>query len=267
MLAFAFTSLLSLAPLPSSTPVGEITARGSDSTISVVKALGEAYAKATGNTIKIEGGGSGKGAEACVKGEVPLCFLSRELKESETKQGLTSKPYAYDGVAVIVNNANATNDATVDQLRDWFSGTTATWADGKPLVAFNRNADSGTREVFQQVVMKDAKFSDKAVVKHDGVIVSSVAKIASSVAFTSVGELTADVKAIKINGVAPTHENLRNKTYPLARTLNFATKGEPTPEVKAFIEWVLSKDGQAVVEKAGYTSIVAPDPTPGTPRG
>jgi phosphate transport system substrate-binding protein len=74
------------------------------------------------------------------------------------------------------------------------------------------------------------------------------------VAFTSLGEVTGDVKVLKVNGVAPTHETIRNKTYPLTRTLTFATKGEPKPQVKAFIEWATNKEGQSQVAKAGYTA-------------
>lgn len=264
MLVLTVTSLLSLAAMPVQAASTEITARGSDSTIALVKALSEAYVKSTGQKMKIEGGGSGKGAEACAKGEVDFCFLSRELKENEKTQSLVAKPYALDGVAVIVNKANPTEDVTVEQLVGWFAGTVAKWSDDKPVVAFNRNADSGTREVFQEKVMKENKFSDKAAVKHDGVIVSSVAKIPTAVAFTSVGEVTPDVKAVKINGVAPSPATLRNKTYPLSRTLNFATKGDPKPAVKAFLNWVASKDGQAVVEKSGYTSVVESEKTVAT---
>lgn len=234
---------------------GEITARGSDSTLPLVKALAEAYTKATGTTIKLEGGGSGKGVEACTKGEVDFCFISRDLKDAEKQAGLTGVPYAFDGVVVIVHPSNPTTDVTVDQLRDIFTGTTSAWPDGKPVVAFNRNENSGTREVFQHAVMKDAKFTDKAQVKHDGVIISTVAKIATSVAFTSLGEMNDTVKAVKVNGVEATPANLQNKTYPLARTLNFATKGEAKPEVKAFIDWVAGKEGQEAVAKAHYTPV------------
>jgi phosphate transport system substrate-binding protein len=261
MFAIAISALLILSsPAPAAPTAVELTARGSDSTIALVKALAESYTKATGQALKLEGGGSGKGAEACAKGEVDFCFLSRGLKDAEKKLELVGRQYAFDGVAVIVNNANPVEDATVEQVRDWFTGTVPTWADGKGIVLFNRNADSGTRELFQDAVLKGAAFSDKAAVKHDGVILSSVAKIPTSLAFTSAGELTAEVKAVRVNGVAPTRDNLRSGTYPLARTLTFATKGEAKPEVKAFIDWVLSKDGQAIVEKVGYTAIVRPEP-------
>ena len=234
----------------------DIKARGSDSTLHVLKALAAGFEADTGKKITLEGGGSGAGAKGAIAGEVTLAFLSRELNATEKGAGLVGLPYAKDGVAVIVHKDNATAGLTIAELKDIYTGKTTAWADGKPVVAFNRNADSGTREVFQEHVLGKEAFSPKAAVKHDGVLISSVEKIATSVAFTSLGEADeSKVKIVAIGGIKPTAATLKDGTYPIARTPTLATKGDASGDDKAFIDYVLSAKGQAIVAKAGLIAI------------
>ena len=240
----------SLVPAPA-----QIAARGSDSTLHVVKALAEAFEKDGGKAVKIEGGGSGAGAKAAIAGEVQLAFLSRELNAKEKEGGLVAVEYAIDGVAIIANKANPATDISLADLKSLFSGTLETLKD-KPVVLFNRNSDSGTREVFQEIVLgKETKFAEKAAVKHDGIIVSSVAKIPTALAYTSLAEADDTVSVLSVNGIKPSPETLRNKTYPITRTPTLATKGEVTGDVKAFIDFVVGPKGQAIVEAQKLTKI------------
>ena len=236
-------------------PAGEITARGSDSTSELMKTLAAAYQQETGNVVKVEGGGSSKGAKSALAGEVNLAFLSRELKEEEKAAGLVGAAYALDAIAVIVHKNNPISGLTIMELKDIFVGKTVTWSDNKPIVLFNRNPDSGTRETFQELVLKDAMFSDKATVKHDGVLLPSISKVPTAVAYTSVGHVNDTVKVLPIDGVMPTPATVRDKTYPLSRTPTLATKGTPSGDVKAFIDFVLSDKGQKVVMEKGYVSL------------
>jgi phosphate transport system substrate-binding protein len=234
----------------------DIKARGSDSTMHVVKALAAAFTADTGKPVGLEGGGSGAGAKAAIAGEVTLAFLSRELNATEKTAGLVGYSYAKDGVAVIVHKDNAVAGLTIAELKDIFTGKTANWADGKPLVAFNRNADSGTREVFQEHVLGKDAFSPKAAVKHDGVLVSSVEKIATAVAYTSLGEADeSKVRIVPVAGVKPTAATLKDGTYPIARTPTLATKGDAAGDEKAFIDFVLGPKGQAIVTKEGLVAL------------
>ena len=235
---------------------GEPVIRGSDSTSSLMKELTKAYAEQGGAKITVEGGGSTKGAQACIDGQVPMAFLSRGLKENEKTSGLVGTAYAIDGVAVIVNKDNPITELKIEELKDIFSGKTETWADGKPINAFNRNSDSATRECFKDAVLgKDADFGSKCAVKHDGVLLTTVAKIKTAIAFTSLGEVDETVKVIKINGVMPTRDTMIEGAYPIRRTLHIATKGEPKEETKAFIAYVLSSNGQKVISDHHYIPI------------
>lgn len=250
---FAF-ALLGLCISPVS---AQITARGSDSTLHVLKALAAAFEKDGGKAVKLEGGGSGAGAKAATAGEVQLAFLSHAVSASEKDAGLVGVSYAIDGVAVIANKANPQADITLAELKGLFSGGAEAWKDGKPAVLFNRNPDSGTREVFQDLVLgKETKFTDKAAVKHDGLLISSVAKIPSALAYTSVGEVDESVvKVLTVNGIKASAETLRNKSYPISRTPTLATKGDASGDVKAFIDFVVGPKGQAIVEEQKLVKI------------
>lgn len=163
----------------------ELTARGSDSTLHVVKALAAAFEADTGKQVTLEGGGSGAGVKALGSGEVTLAFLSRTLTADETASGLVGYSYAKDGVVVIVHKDNPVKDLSLASLKDIFTGKTTEWPAGNPIAVFNRNADSGTREVFKDRVLGKDAFTENATVKHDGVLLGTVAKIPSAVAFTS----------------------------------------------------------------------------------
>ena len=250
LLAFLLTGSQALA--------AEITARGSDSTIAVVKALAEAFKAKGGAEIKVEGGGSGKGAKDCLAGQVTMAFLSRALEEKETAGGLVGVPYAIDGVAVIINKANPADNLSLEQLKAIYTGQMKQWPDGKPIMAFNRNPDSGTREVFQEKVLGKDKFADDIPVKHDQALSPTVSKAVTAIGYTSAGHALREtnmLKILKVNGVAPAPETLRDKSYPLVRVPHLATKGQPTGDVKAFIDFALSDEGQQVVQKVGLFSL------------
>ncbi|OAM90104.1 phosphate ABC transporter substrate-binding protein [Termitidicoccus mucosus] len=229
-----------------------IRARGSDSTMHVIKSLAAAFEAETKIPVTVEGGGSSAGARALISGEVSLAFLSRKLKASELADGLVGHIYAIDGVAIIVHPDNPMTDVELPALRDILTGRTATWPDGRPVVLFNRNADSGTREVVQEIVLGKETFSPNAQVKHDGVLVSTVARIPTAMAYTSFGEIDKNqVKVLSIAGIAPSADTLRDGSYQIARTPCLATKGEAAGEEKAFIDFVLSPKGQAIVVREG----------------
>jgi phosphate transport system substrate-binding protein len=245
----ALAGSLECGALPSSAR-GEILASGSDSTLHVMKALAAAFEEETGTCMRLEGGGSGAGANAAIAGQVQLAFLSRALLEKEIEGGLVGVPYAFDGVAVIVNKENPQTDITVTELRDLYTGRATLWKDGRPVVLFNRNTDSGTRQVFQDLVLgPGAAFTKKAAIKHDALLVRSVSKIPSSLAYTSLAEADETVvKVLSINGIKPGAATIRDKSYSLSRTPTLATKGAPSGDVKAFIDFVLGPRGQAIVE-------------------
>jgi phosphate transport system substrate-binding protein len=236
----------------------EIVARGSDSTIAVVQALADAFKQKSGVTIKVEGGGSSKGAKACLAGEVPLAFMSRAPKAKEADAGLVAIAYAIDGVAVIVNQNNPNNDIGIDLLKSIYTGQVTKWSDGKPVMAVNRPASSGTREVFQKKVLgKGVDFSPRIAIKHDKAAQITISKAITAIGYTSAGALSdqSKLKVLTVGGVAPAPETLRNGTYPITRTLHFATKGAPSGKVKEFLDFVESDQGREIIAQVGFVTL------------
>jgi phosphate transport system substrate-binding protein len=258
---FLFTALLAGVFLFGSLGIGfadEIVARGSDSTISVVETLTKAFKDKSGFVIKVEGGGSSNGAKACLAGEVPLAFMSRGPKYKEINAGLVVMAYAIDGVAIIVNPNNPDDNITMEQLKDIFTGQVTNWSDGKPIMAINRPSSSGTREVFHEKVLgKDADFGPRVVIKHDLAARATIAKVVTAIAFTSAGVLkdAEKLKVLTVNGIAPTPETLRNGTYPISRTLHFATKGAPSGKVKEFLDFVRSDEALQIIKQVGFVTL------------
>ena len=254
---FRFLFVILGAAVGSLSSQAAITARGSDSTIAIVKALAAAFQQKSGTAVQVDGGGSGAGAKAAIAGEVQLAFLSRALDAKELEGGLVGVAYAVDAVAVIVHKENPVANLSLAELKNYFTGATANWPDGRPVVLYNRNTDSGTREIFQDKVLgKGVAFSPTAAVKHDGVLLGSVAKIPATLAYDGFGHADPKVvKLVSVNGVAPSPETIRSSAYPLTRTPTLATKGEAAGEVKAFIDFTLSPEGQAVVAANGLLTL------------
>ena len=241
-----------LLPLLAKSVQAELRAAGSDSTATVVRSLFEAFQAKTGVPVKMTGGGSSVGAKAALNGEVDIAFLSRNLHESEKEAGLVEMPYAIDGVAVITNKTNPIDDISIENLRNLFSGKLKMWSNGKPFLLYNRDANSGTRECFEKKVMQGRPFSKRVRVATNLNIIGDAKRDPTAVGYTSASSVGKSIKVLRIDGIAPTPENLISGKYPICRTLVFATMGPPTGEAKAFLDFVKSPQGEATIKSAGY---------------
>ncbi|NTV30192.1 MAG: phosphate ABC transporter substrate-binding protein [Candidatus Omnitrophica bacterium] len=236
----------------------EIKAQGSDTTISLVKALAEEYQKGGGDMIDIEGGGTAAGIKACAAGTVQFAFTTRKMKDDEASQGIVAVPYGLDGLAVVVNKNNAQEDIKIADLKAIYTGTKTTWDNGNPLIAFNVTPELAARELFKDKVLgKEADFAANIAVKHPGAMIPALAKIPNAIGYMAAGEVSSspDIKALKIDGVAPAESTIRDGSYPMTRTLFIATKGAPSAEVQKFIDFVIGEKGQQVVKERGYVAI------------
>ena len=234
-----------------------LQAQGSDSTMVLFKALAQGFEKESGHVFQVTGGGSTAGAKACLSGDKPVAFLSRALKDSEVAQGLVGVPYAIDGVAVIVNGNNDIQNVSLSELKDILSGERTAWENGQPIVVLTRNQNSGTREVLKDRVLgKDADFVASALIKHNGIMDSTVQKIPNAIGYTSFGDLKEEgVKVLSVEGVALSREILLAGVYPLSRTLSIATKGAAEGAVRDFLDFVRSEKGKAIVLENGYVPL------------
>ena len=186
-----------------------------------------------------------------------IAFLPRVLNDSEIEQGLVGVPYAVDGVAVIVHQDNPLQNISIAELRGVFSGENTLWDNGQPIVVLTRNEHSGVRDILKERVLgRNADFTASALIKHNGIMESTVEKIPNAIGYTSLGDIKRDgVKILAVEGVAPSGETLESGGYPLSCTLTFATRGPAKGAARAFLDFVKSEKGQAIIFANGYAPL------------
>lgn len=245
----------------------KLNVSGSTTILPIAEEAADAFHKAHAETsVLVSGLGSSAGIEAVSAGTAEIGTSSRDLKPEEGKLGLVDFPIAYDGIAVIVSPTNRVSSLTTGQLRDIFSGKIQNWSEvggeDRPIELVNRDEVSGTREAFQKLVMKDAKFDPAAtVLPGTGQVRDVVARAPGAIGYISLGFVkphftSVQVKALTIDGIAPSEKTVADHTYPIGRVLHFFTKGQPTGLTKQFVDFVLSDAIQkGVVVDAGFIPI------------
>jgi phosphate transport system substrate-binding protein len=239
----------------------KITIAGSTSVQPVAEKLAETYMKENPNVkITVQGGGTAVGVKSAQDGTAKIGMAS----SNSTAPGLNQYQIAKDGIVVIVNKANSLNALTVDQTKNIFSGNVTTWtqvsgASGGKIVVITREAGSGTRDGFQNLVMggkNGTQIVNTAIVQSSTeAILQAVKGDPNAIGYISLASLTGDVKAVKINGITASEQTVSDQSYKLVRPFIFLTKGPANGETKKFIDWVLSPAGQAIVKQAGAVPI------------
>lgn len=208
--------------------------------------------------ITVAAGGSGVGVQKVGEGIVQIGNTGRALKPVEVeKYGLVTFPFAIDGVAVAVNPANKVAALTKDQIKDIFSGKIENWKEvggvDAPISLYMREDGSGTRETFENCAMdKGVPTSKASVVNSNGAMKTILGQDPNAIGYLGIGHLDKSIKGVSIDGAAPSQENAKSGEYKVTRLLYMNTKGEPQGLTKAFVEYIFSPAGQAIVSSAGY---------------
>ena len=209
--------------------------------------------------IDVQGGGSSAGIFAAENGAADLGASSRELTEQEKK--LQEIPIAFDGIAVIVNKRNSLANLSLKQIRQIFQGEITDWGQldlpPHPIHIITREEGSGTRNAFEELVMgKHAEVTPDALVQDsNGSVRELVADDPNAIGYISMGLVDPRVKALEVDGVAPTRENVKNHKYKLVRRfLLVARELKPGP-CQNFVNFVLSAKGQSMLETEGLVGV------------
>jgi len=250
---------------PAETKGGRISVAGSTTVQPLAEKLAEAYfAKNPGVEIDVQGGGSSVGVKSAGQGTTEIGMASRKVKDSELAEYKDMKVYAiaYDGIAIAVNPDVAVEGLTKDQVKGIFGGEIESWKDvggpDKPIVVVAREEGSGTRAAFEELVMgkEGPAILDRAILQpSNGAVRTTVSSTPDSVGFLSFGYLDNTVKALKVDGAAPTAANAMNGSYPVVRPLNMMTLGEPAGAAKSWFDFIMSDAGQAIVADEGYIAV------------
>ncbi len=241
-------------PAPSSGVSGSFTTAGSTSVQPLSELLAEGFmAKNEQVRITVQGGGSSQGIAAAQSGTAQIGASSRDLK-TEEKADLKENVIARDGIALIVNKANKVEDLTVAQIRGIYAGDIKNWKDvggaDAAIVVVTRDEASGTRGAFEEIIIgKDKKIIKEAIVQTSGGAVSAAVEgNPNAIGYISFSGLSDRTKSLKVEGAAPTADNVKSGSYKVNRPFIYLTKGEPSGAIKAFIEFALSAEGQKMAE-------------------
>ncbi|HEX2955252.1 MAG TPA: PstS family phosphate ABC transporter substrate-binding protein [Chitinispirillaceae bacterium] len=256
-----------------------IQVKGSDTMVNVAQAWAEEYsAVAKDVEVEVSGGGSGVGIAALVKGTIDIANASRDIKAEEVelaRQNTGKEPkefiVGYDALAIYVNKDNPIEEISLDQLKQIFAegGTVTKWSDigitipgtsSDEIVRVSRQSSSGTYEFFREHVLNKADFKlGSRDMNGSKEVVELVGNTKTAIGYSGMGYANGSVKMLKIKTaggvIPPTVENTQSKIYPLARSLQMYTLGEPEGAVKKYIEWIMSTNGQKILADNGYVPL------------
>lgn len=241
----------------------ELVLKGSTTVLPIAQKVAESYMKLHPDVkISLSGGGSSNGIKAIVDGTADIGNASRFIKSKEIKlataKGIYPVPHriALDCIVPVVNAHNPVADLSTDQLKEIYLGKIKNWKEvggaDRKIVVISRDTSSGTFEVWEKLVMKKARVIPSALtVPSNGGLVQAVATTPGALGYIALGYLNDDIKALSVNQVPGTPDTTRNGLYPISRPLFMFTSGWIKGRTADFMNYLLSKKGQQLVEEAG----------------
>lgn len=248
--------------------------RGSDTMVNLGAAWAEKFmAKNSKNTVIVQGGGSGTGATSLINKNTDIAQMSRPMKDSEkaevkSKTTKDAKEFivAYDGVAMVVHKDNPLNELTMAQLAQIYKGEITNWKDlggtDTPIVALARDTASGTHVFIKEHVLGNKEYgANVQFISATQAIHNEVAGNVRAIGYIGLGYLDDAVKALGVKkdadspAVLPSLATVKDKTYVVSRPLYNYTAGDPTGVVKAYLDFVMSTEGQQIVAQLGFVPV------------
>lgn len=239
---------------------GTLSMNGSTSMEKVIKAVNGAFMeKNKGVTVNLNLTGSGTGIQEASEGKCDIGNSSRKLKDEEAEK-LDATVVGLDGIALVVNPANKLEDITLEDLAKVYSGEITNWkelgGDDKSIVVIGREDGSGTRDGFESIVMGDKEPKYAQELESTGSVINAVATTDGAIGYASLANVDETVKALKIGGIEATEENVKSGAYEVQRPFICATlKGSDNKLVKAYLDFILSEEGQALVLAQGAVPV------------
>ena len=258
-IALAAVMALSLAACGGSNSLsGKVATDGSTSMEKVIGALKETFeGENTGVEVTYNPTGSSSGIKAVQEGRCDIGLSSRALKAEEKEQGLVGTVLAYDGIAVIVNPENTVEDLTVEQIASIYKGEITNWSEvggiDAGIVLIGREAGSGTRGGFEEIVGVEDLCQYRQELTSTGDVITAVSQNPGAIGYASLASVKDTVKAIKVGGVTPSEETVKDETYAIQRPFVLVTKEGTalTETAQAFFDFITSEAAREVISAAG----------------
>ena len=235
---------------------GIVNTNGSTSMEKVMGYLKEGFAEVQpGITINYTASGSSAGITGAKDGTCDIGLASRDLKDGET--GVKPITVAKDGIAIVVNPQNPVANLTVEQIAQLATGEITNWSevggnDGQ-VVFMGREAGSGTRDGFESITGTEDACKYQNEYTSTGEVIAAVASNPNAIGYASLSSVDETVKAITVDGVAPTEETVLDGTYAIQRNFNFivSDSAELSDAANAFVQWATSAEASDLIAGAG----------------
>lgn len=243
---------------------GTLAVVGSTSVTPVAQKLADAFKEIEpGIQIDIQGVGSTAGVKSVNDGSANVGMSSRELKEGEKEWQITEHVIAYDGIAIVVNPLNSLEALSSEQATRIFKGEITNWKElggaDKEIIVVSREAGSGTRGAFEEIVNLEEKNSegkkvsvvtkDALIADGNGAVKANVASKEFAIGYVSLSYLDESVKGLIIDGAEPTVEAILATDYKISRPFLMLTKGDISPETQKYLDFIMSEAGQTIVSE------------------
>ncbi len=240
---------------------GSISTDGSTSMEKVIGSLGEAYTTENPDvTFTYNPTGSGSGITAVSEGRCDIGLSSRALTDEEKASGLTETVLAYDGIAIIVNPSNGVEDLTLEDIAAIYTGEITNWkdlggADGE-IVVIGREAGSGTRDGFESITDTEDQCQYRQELTSTGDVITTVSQNPNAIGYASLASVDDTVKIVKVNGVTPTEDTVKDGSYVVQRPFVLVTKTDEalSDAAQGFFDYITSADAAEIIADAGVVA-------------
>jgi phosphate transport system substrate-binding protein len=263
LIAGCLAAAIVSAPAPAAAE--DIIITGSTTVLPVMQKAGEAFMAANPDiSLSISGGGSGNGIKALNEGLCHVAMSSRDIKESERKEGAgkgvnaVRTAIAVDALVPVVHPDNPVSNLSVEQLRGIFAGKITKWSEvggrDENIVTIARDSSSGTFETWQELIMAPDRTAPSALSQaSNGAVVQAVTGNRRAIGYIGFGYLNPSLKKLDVNGMEATAASALARKWPIARELYVFTDGAPAGAVKKLTDYLLDpQKGQKAVAETGY---------------
>lgn len=240
---------------------GTVGTDGSTSMAKVIGALGESFANENPDiTFTYNPTGSGSGITAVQEGRCDIGLSSRALKDAEKESGLTETVLAYDGIAVVVHPDNKVDDLSLAQIADIYTGKITNWKDvggaDAEIVLIGREAGSGTRDGFESITGTEGACRYRQELTATGDVITTVSQNPAAIGYASLSAVKDNIKALSVDGVAPSEAAVQDGSYAVQRPFMLITKtdAELDPAPQAFFDYITSPKVRDIISDAGVVA-------------
>lgn len=241
---------------------GTVSTDGSTSMEKVIGSLKENFeAENKDITVTYNPTGSSAGITAVAEGRCDIGLSSRDLKDEEKAQGLEGTVIAYDGIAIIVNPENPIDDLTVEDIAKIYTGEIKNWNEvggmDAEIVLIGREAGSGTRDGFESITGTKDKCKLRQELTSTGDVITTVGGNPAAIGYASLASVKDSVKILKVGGVEPSEETIKDGSYKVQRNFVVVTRKDTKLSAPAqkFFDYITSSDASEVIRKAGAVPV------------